>query len=95
MQQKQPVAANTSFKTIDSTKSNAFIEQLTEGLGLFTSKKLDIFLTFQQLNKNVLYNRKTSELIKRKVLNLRRFNREEFFSDAIAILIICVTQHCS
>jgi ribosomal protein S3 len=92
IEQKQLLTLNNYFKTVNLTKSNAFIDQITESLGLFTQKKLDIFLTFQQLNKNVIYNKKIFELIKRKILNLRRFNEADFFNEGIATLIICITK---
>lgn len=92
LKQKELLNMNNSFRTINLVKSHSFVNQMTEGLGLYTHKKLNILVTFQQLNKNLLYNQKTFELIKRKVLNLRRFEKSNFFNEGIATIILCITQ---
>jgi ribosomal protein S3 len=73
-------------------KPVVFLKKLTESLSLFTGKKLNISLILSQLNKSVLYNKKSIELNKRQMLNLRRYHKEEFYHDAINIFTICTFQ---
>lgn len=82
----------THYKNIKHIKLNNFSEQLLESLSIFTDKKFNIFITFQNLNKGLsltLDNTQTL-FLKKKLLELRRESRNIFFKETINILIIAV-----
>jgi hypothetical protein len=82
----------THYKNIKHIKLNNFSEQLLESLSIFTNKKFNIFITFQNLNKGLsltLDNTQTL-FLKKKLLELRRESRNIFFKETINILIIAV-----
>jgi ribosomal protein S3 len=83
-----------TYKTIKHSKVNSFLNQLLESLSLFTGKKLDIFATFQQLNKNITpeLNKKKVQLLKKNLAQLRKYSRNDFFKDGVNLMYTCTTQ---
>jgi ribosomal protein S3 len=82
------------YKTIKHSETNSFLNQLLEGLNLFTDKKLDIFTTFQQLNETVRpkLDKKKVQLLKKSLAQLRKYNRNEFFKDGVNLMYTCTTE---
>ena len=59
-----------------------FLEQLLESLSLFTNKKYNIFLSFQNLNRgmSLLLSPVEKESLKKRILALKRFSKEKFLT---------------
>jgi ribosomal protein S3 len=81
-------------KTIKNVRVNFFLNQLLEGLNLFTGKKLNIFLTFQQLNETVKKNLdgRKIQLLRKNLAQLRKYSRNDFFKDGVNLLYTCASQ---
>lgn len=71
---------------------NSFLEQLFESLSIFTNKKFNIFVTFQNLNKglSLKLNKIEKDNLKKKLLLLRKYSRNLFFKEAINILLVSI-----
>jgi ribosomal protein S3 len=82
------------YKTIKHSEINSFLNQLLEGLSLFTGKKLDIFTTFQQLNETIKpkLDKKKVQLLKKSLAQLRKYSRNDFFKDGVNLMYTCTTQ---
>jgi ribosomal protein S3 len=83
-----------TYKTARHSKANSFLNQLLEGLSLFTGKKLDILATFQQLNETIKpqLNKKKIQLLKKNLAQLRKYSRNDFFKDGVNLMYTCTTQ---
>ena len=82
-----------NFKNIQNIRNNSFLEQVFESLRLFTNKKLNIFLTLKQLNKDVkqtLSNKKL-KILKKNIIQLRKYKQNKFYKEGINILFTCAT----
>lgn len=80
------------YKTKSILKKNLFLEQLLESLSLFTNKKYNIFLTFQNLNRgmSLLLSPVEKESLKKKALSLKRFSKEKFYKDSLNVILIVI-----
>jgi ribosomal protein S3 len=85
------------YKTMKHLEVNSFLNQLLEGLSLFTNKSLDIFTTFQQLNETIKpeLNKRKVKLLKKSLALLRKYNRNSFFKDGVNLMYTCTTQRDS
>ena len=75
-------------------KYNSFLEKLFKSLKLFINKNMNIFITLKQLNKNIKNTINTENIrsIKKKLVNLKKYEKNEFFKDGINILFNCSTK---
>jgi len=82
----------TNYNNVKHLKLNNFSEQLLESLSIFTNKKFNIFVTFQNLNKgfSLTLNNIQATFKKKKLLKLRRESRNKFFKETVHILLITV-----
>ena len=72
-------------KIFENLKMKLLINQFFECLTKFTSKKFNIFLTFQRLNSII------RQTIKKKLIKLRKYKNNKFFQEGIKILFTCAT----
>ena len=81
-----------NYKNIKHLEFNNFSEQLLESLSIYTNKKFNIFITFQNLNKGLSLNLTNfqAKFLKNKLLGLRRESRNQFFKETVNILVISV-----
>lgn len=79
------------YKNINIINSNSFLEKLFKSLELFLNKNINIFLTIKQLNKSLKKDlgSKKAGLIKKKLVNLRKYENNEFFKEGIDTLYNC------
>jgi hypothetical protein len=79
-----------NYKNIKHLRSNSFSEQLLESLSKYVNKKFNIFITFQNVNKGLSLNLTNfqTNFLKKKLLELRRESRNQFFKETVNILVI-------
>lgn len=86
---------NSKFDTKQELILNNFKEMLLESLTIFTKRKININITFQNLNatKRLSFdqNKKLTTIYKQ----LRKFSRNSFYKEAINILFISMTKRKS
>lgn len=75
------------------TKSN-FLKSFFDSLHLFINKKIKIFLTLKQLNKNTkqFFNYEKIEILKKNLVTLKKYEKNSFFKEGINTLFIGITQ---
>ena len=80
------------YKSRGILKKNLYIEQLLEGLSLYTNKKYNIFLTFQNLNRGmtVVLSQVERDFIKKRILSLKRYSKEKFFKDSLNVMLTVI-----
>jgi hypothetical protein len=80
------------YNNILNIKTNSFLEKFLESLSLFTNKQTHIALTFKQLNKNIKQsiNEKNQKLINKKLIKLRKYEKNNFFKEGMNVLFICI-----
>lgn len=74
---------------------NNFTESIIEHLTIFTKKKINISIIFQNLNKglSLRLNNFQSNLFKNIIIDLRQFSHNnKFFKDTINIILIAIRQ---
>jgi ribosomal protein S3 len=83
-----------NYKNAKTIETKSFLSKFFESLHLFLNKNINIFLTIQQLNKNLkqTFNIKKIKLLKKKLINLKKYEQNSFFKDGINIMFICTTQ---
>jgi ribosomal protein S3 len=83
-----------NYKNIKHLKFNNFSEQLLESLSIYTNKKFNIFMIFQNVNKGFSLNLTDfqTKFLKKKLLELRRESRHKFFKETINVLVISIIQ---
>lgn len=81
-----------NYKSMKLLKLNHFSEQLLESLSIYTNKKFNLFITFQNLNKRLSLKLTNiqAKFLKKELLALRRESRNKFFKETINILVISV-----
>ena len=82
-----------NFNNAKTIETNKFLSKFFESLHLFVNKKINIFLTVQQLNKNLRQNFtfKKAELLKKKLIRLKKYEQNNFFKEGVNILSACLT----
>ena len=78
-------------------KLNSFLEKLFKSLQFFLKKNYNIFLTLKQLNKKSIntFSLEQARLIKRKLITLRKYEKNEFFKEGVNVLYNCVKKQNS
>ena len=86
-----------NYKNMKHLKFNNFSEQLLESLSIYTNKKFNILVTFQNLNKGLSLNLTNfqAKFLKTKLLGLRQESRNPFFKETVNILVISVIRENS
>ena len=79
-------------KTNEILQKNRFLDQLLESLSLFLDKKFNIFLTLKNLNRglSVILTEDERSFLKKKILLLKRYNRDKFFKESLNIMLIVI-----
>lgn len=82
---RKTVQKNT---TINKILINSFIEKLFLNFKLFNNKKIDLNLTFKQINKNTkqFITKNQIKIIKRIFINLRKYKKSKFFQEGLNII---------
>nr|YP_009688010.1 ribosomal protein S3 [Haslea nusantara]QDX17601.1 ribosomal protein S3 [Haslea nusantara] len=83
------------YRTLHNYRLENFTEKLLEGLNLFTKNKFTIQLTFQQINRNLIFPKKSSQNLKRILSKLRKFQRSDFFNEGVNTLFNAITHQNS
>ena len=80
----------TKYNSIENLEKNKFLDQLFEGLSLFTNNKFHIHLSLQNINKgiSVSFEKTEQEFLKKKLLFLKRYTKHKFFKEGINICLI-------
>lgn len=80
------------YKSNAVLKKNLFLEQLLEGLSLYTNKKYNIFLTFQNLNRGMtlVLSQIERDFMKKRLLSLKRYSKEKFFKDSLNVMLVVI-----
>lgn len=87
----------TKFQTKQISRLNNFGEILLESLSIYTKRKVNIVLTFQNLNANLhsQLKKKKAENLKSILLQLKKFVKNVFFKEAVNVLFLVVTKRRS
>ena len=79
-----------SYKTLTHKQPNLFISKILKSLMIFTNKKHNIFLNLKQVNKEPTFFqtifKKNRSKLKKKIIQLRRFQQNEFFKEGLNVL---------
>ena len=83
-----------SYENAKAIETNRFLSNFFESIHLFINKKINIFLTIKQLNKNLKQNidRDKAKLFKKKLINFRKYNQNKFFKDGVNVIFTCSSQ---
>lgn len=83
-----------NYKDAKTIETNKFLSKFFESIHLFINKKINIFLTIQQLNKNLKQNIDIDKLklLKKKLINFKRYDQNKFFKDGVNVIFVCATQ---
>jgi len=94
LKQYKEILNNNKFKNLKTHKTNNFIEKLLESLTIFTKKKINIFITFQNLNKGLSMKLDSNQFksLKQLLLKFRKDFRQNFFKETFNILLICINK---
>jgi ribosomal protein S3 len=81
-----------SHKNINSIKVNSFINRLFIHLKMFSKNNTNIFITVEQLNKNIkkLIRKKLIKTLKNIVVKLRRYKRSPFYKEGLNVMLSVV-----
>jgi len=80
----------TKYKNNLQLKQNNFVEKFLETISLFTKNKYNVYFNFQNLNSKLVKNR-NKIFWKKRLLQLKRYKKREFFKETINILFIMLT----
>jgi ribosomal protein S3 len=71
--------------------SNNFINKLFESLKIFNQNNIKILLNLKQLNKNLKLTtpKQKKKLLKKKLVNLRKYKNNDFFKEGLNTFFIC------
>lgn len=83
-----------TYENFNNIEKNKILLKFFESLSLFINKKINIFLTFKQLNKNSkqLFNSENIEILKKKIVVLKKYEQNSFFKEGLNTLFTCTTQ---
>jgi len=86
-----------NLQKVKTIKSHSFLEKFFESLRLFFNKKINIFLTLKQLNKNLRQklDLKKTKLLKKRLIHIKKYKNNNFFNEGINTLFICTTHNKS
>nr|WAK85024.1 ribosomal protein S3 [Amicula sp. isolate GU52X-4 cfCalB7] len=82
------------YKNIKNIQINLFFKKFVKILNKFINKKLNIFLTFVQLNRNIKQEltKKTIHKLKKILVKLRKYKQNTFFKENINIFFKALRQ---
>lgn len=82
------------YKNFNNIEKNKMLLKFLESLHLFINKKINIFLTLKQLNKNSkqVFNSENIEILKKKIVILKKYEQNSFFKEGLNTLFTCTTQ---
>jgi hypothetical protein len=85
------------YKSIYKIKNNFFLHKFFESLSAFIDHKFNINLTTKQLNHSIKqkFNQKNVKVLKKDLIKLRKYDRNEFFKEGINLLFLCSTHRNS
>lgn len=91
---KQEYCAVGSNSVESGFEKTNFLTDFLESLYKFLNKNLKVYLTVKQLNKKIKkkINRKNIKIIKKQLVKLNRYKKNEFFKEGVNTLFIC-SQH--
>lgn len=80
-----------NYHTIHQIKLNFFLNNFFKSLNDFLQKKINIFITFQELNKNIKkkLNKNNIKFLKKNVTKLNRYKQNDFFAESINTTYLC------
>jgi len=83
-----------NYNKIKRLKLNSFLENFFKSLQLFLNKNMNIFLTLKQLNKNIKekFNTEKIKSIKKGLVNIKKYEKNEFFKEGVNTLYTCSTE---
>ena len=83
---------NRKYANQNKQQKSFVFENLLESLVLFTNKKLNIFINFQNFNKglNVRLSSKEKTALKTKLLLLKQFFQNKFFNESLNVIFLIV-----
>ena len=83
--------------TINKILINSFLERLFLNFKLFNNQKVDLNLTFKQINKNIkqFITRNQIKFIKRIFINLRKYKKSKFFKKGLNIIFSTIQSKSS
>nr|UDP55438.1 ribosomal protein S3 [Schizostauron trachyderma] len=81
------------YKNITAIKNNAFLEKILESLTLFLKKNINISITLKQVNNNLKkkLTNKDQKNIKKNLIKIRRYNKNQFFKEGVSTLFYCIS----
>ena len=81
------------YKNITTIKNNAFLEKILESLTLFLKKNINITITLKQVNNNLKkkLTNKDQKNIKKKLIKIRKYNKNQFFKEGVNTLFYCIS----
>lgn len=86
---------NSRFVTKQELILNNFKEMLLESLTIFTKRKININITFQNLNATKQLSSDQKKKLTTVYKQLRKFSKNSFYKEAINILFISMTKRNS
>lgn len=86
-----------NFKTLSQENKNLFVSIILKSLNLFTNKKQNVFLNLKQINKESdliqTISKENEQKIRKDLIKLRKYQRNEFFSKGFNLLHSFVQNH--
>lgn len=85
---------STNHQKLEYIKTDSFLEKFSKSLHLFINKKINVYITFKQLNKSLKQNltKANVKLLKKSVVQLRKYEQNEFSKEGINVLLLCTTK---
>lgn len=80
-----------NYRTIHQLKLNFFLNNFFKSLTDFLKKKINIFIIFKELNKNIKkkLNKNNIKFLKKNVIKLNRYKQNDFFAESINTTYLC------
>jgi len=77
---------------LNQMENKSFLEKLLNNLKLFNKKNKNIFITFEQLNKNVksIITKTKIKSIKKILVKLRKYKQSEFFKEGLNMMFLSI-----
>jgi ribosomal protein S3 len=89
---KKHISLNKN-KNIKNIVTNSFLNNLFQSLVLFYNKSLNITLIIKALNTNVIksINKQQQSFLKKKLIKLKKYQRNEFFKEGVNIIFSVIS----
>lgn len=84
----------SNFNNMKKIQLNSFLEKLFKSLQLFLGQNTSIYLTIKQVNKEIKnsFDAKQSKIIKKGLVKIKKYEKNEFFKEGLNTLFICSTE---